>query len=367
MWWLLSCIIPYFTIFFCIWIGLRKIKPYKVTQGEDQKSWHPMISILIAVKNEETNIGSLLKCLIIQDYPSSELEVIVIDDHSEDKTCSVVQEYCKQYSNIHLLSNTGEGKKLAINTGLNHSSGELIVTTDADCKIKPGWLSTIAGFYRQYNPDLIIGPVDFITKKGCFGWFNELEFLSLQAVTAGSAALKHPVIVSGANLAFQKQDSSDYLEYIHPEIPSGDDMFLLQYIKKRKGNIYWIDSDEATVQTSGDNKLNKIISQRARWAGKGIALTDTDTILLALITLLTNLFIIFSLIEGIFNPEYLKLALCFYLLKAIPDLLILYKSAGMRNKRNLLWFFIPSELLYPFYLITISILGIINHRNWKQV
>jgi len=232
--------------------------------------------------------------------------------------------------------------------------------------MKPGWLSTIAGFYMQYKPDLILGPVDMAFVKGIAGRFFDLEFLSLQGVTAGSAGLKHPVMANGANLAFRKVNASEYINFINPCIPSGDDMFLLQEVKNRNGIISWIESKEATVYTKGAGRILDSIVQRARWVGKSIHITDRETRTLSVITLLTNLIISASIISGIFLPGFLKLALCFYIMKSIPDFLILLRITGIRDKRSLLWFFLPSQLLYPLYVISIILPGIIYPGRWKN-
>jgi cellulose synthase/poly-beta-1,6-N-acetylglucosamine synthase-like glycosyltransferase len=144
-------------------------------------------------------------------------------------------------------------------------------------------------------------------------------------------------------------------------------MFLLQYIKKHKGSIFWIESDEAIIQTRGETSIRNFISQRARWAGKSIKLTDRDTRILALVTFLTNIIILALLLLGIFSPELLKQAVGLYILKSIPDFLILHRITGMRSKRTLLWFFIPAQLFYPLYILLVSVIGMVNSGRWRRV
>src|SRR5687768_10577527 len=98
------------------------------------------ISIIIPARNEEENIGELLKVLQQQTYPKNLFEIIVVNDHSTDNTTEVV----KQFPGIKLVELKDETinsyKKKAIETGIAAASGELIVTTDADCIPSPSWL-----------------------------------------------------------------------------------------------------------------------------------------------------------------------------------------------------------------------------------
>src|SRR5690606_8705269 len=93
------------------------------------------ISIVVAVRNEEKNIASLLESLIKQDYPKHQYEVILVDDHSTDGTIELLKNLSSPPLNLIILQlPVGvTSKKSAISSGINTASGELIVTTDADC------------------------------------------------------------------------------------------------------------------------------------------------------------------------------------------------------------------------------------------
>src|ERR1035441_6062701 len=69
-----------------------EIKEFKIGQG--WKSKNPVfISIIIAARNEEENIGHCIKSIIEQTYPSQMFEVIVVDDHSTDSTAAIVNSF----------------------------------------------------------------------------------------------------------------------------------------------------------------------------------------------------------------------------------------------------------------------------------
>ncbi len=121
--------IGYSSLIIYYWLAWKSIPDYKPSVTEPQIK----ISIIIPARNEEENIGTLLAALQQQTYPANLLEIIVVDDHSTDGTVKVVQ----QFSSVRLLQlkedNINSYKKKAIETGIAAATGELIVTTDADC------------------------------------------------------------------------------------------------------------------------------------------------------------------------------------------------------------------------------------------
>ena len=115
--------------------------------------------------------------------------MIIVDDNSTDKTSEIAEGYAG-ISNLITVNNKGKGKKQALRTGISAAQGNLIITTDADCTMGKNWIRTIASFYEKYKPDLIICPVKIKSSTGFLGKFSELEFMSLQGITAGTAALQ---------------------------------------------------------------------------------------------------------------------------------------------------------------------------------
>ncbi|KAK6020095.1 hypothetical protein OSTOST_14257, partial [Ostertagia ostertagi] len=123
------------------------------------------LSVIIPARNEAANIGALLTALQHQDYPSHLVEVIVVDDHSDDDTARIVT----GFPNVKLvrLGNdiTNSYKKKAIEVGIAAASGEMIVCTDADCVPPPAWLRTMALFKKEKDSVFIAAPVSIDGKK----------------------------------------------------------------------------------------------------------------------------------------------------------------------------------------------------------
>ena len=106
------------------------------------------VSVLIAARNEEKNIGNLLESLYNQTFSKELFEVIIIDDHSEDDTILIIENFIKEHKDINLkyFKSEKKGKKQAISQALHIAENELILVTDADCFLKTTWIESIVNF-----------------------------------------------------------------------------------------------------------------------------------------------------------------------------------------------------------------------------
>ncbi len=359
-WFLLILVLPYVFLLLKICRNLSRIRQFISVNGSTS-----FISVIIACRNESENILKLLNNIGLQDYPSNLFEVIVVDDNSADRTFEIASEF-KDIKNLKVLRNKGNGKKMAISTGVDSAKGDLIMTTDADCSVGKSWIKTVASFYSQHKPDMIISPVVLKSSPGFQGKFQELEFLSLQGVTAGTATGGKSTMCNGANLAFTKEVFLRHSINLHYEIQSGDDVFLLHSLKKEKGSkIMWLESGEATVTASAAGTISSFLSQRSRWISKGKAFSDRSTVILAIVTFVTILaqFVIF--ISGFYKPEFFLVFAAFLALKSVPDLLILLNTTERYGKRDLMKWFIPCQVVYQFYVIGV-VLNSFKHRLQRK-
>src|SRR3990172_10777820 len=95
-----------------------------------------IVTVLIPARDEEKVIGRLLQRMTELTYPKEKRKVIVIKDASSDETGNIAEEYSRRYSFIEVLHRDkiigGKGKSAAMNSGFQHSRGEIIICFDAD-------------------------------------------------------------------------------------------------------------------------------------------------------------------------------------------------------------------------------------------
>jgi biofilm PGA synthesis N-glycosyltransferase PgaC len=359
-WLILIAVLPYFVILLDIFRNLRKIQPFNREVNTLIK-----VSVIIVCRNEEKNLPNLLNDLYSQDYEPDLFEVIVIDDNSSDNTYAAASSY-SLIKNYKVLKNPISGKKGAIKAGVEAATGKLLITTDADCTMGKRWISEISSFYCTGLADMIIAPVQLENKPGFAGRFMELEFLSLQGITAGTAIAGSPVMCNGANLAFTKEAYLRHSGNLHNELQSGDDIFFLHSLKKeKKSKIEWLNSADGIVTTKQSASLGSYINQRARWISKAKAYDDRFTKLVSIVTFVTILINVSLLFSGIFNHEYLLIFLASFILKSIPDIIILRNTAGRYNRMHLIKWFTPSQAVYPYYVIVVACYALFRGSRWK--
>ena len=351
------------------------------------------ITVIIPARNEESNIAACLDSVCNQSYPKDLYEVLVVDDHSTDNTTAIARKYGSQnLALITLKDIMGDGeinsyKKKAIEAAIQRSTGELIVTTDADCIVPQNWLQTIASFYEEHQPQFLAMPVAFLPSPPVGGEgpgvrfikiFQTLDFMTLQGITGASVYKKMHSMCNGANLAYTKKAFEAVGGFSGIDtIASGDDMLLMHKIYRRyPDRVMFLRSKEVIVQTEPVRSVGEFFNQRIRWASKANKYDDKRIFWVLLLVYLVNALLltlpvisVFNNIQyPIFNVQCSMFGVWLLLLaaKTITELVFLYPVAKFFSKQKLLWLF---PLMQPFHIIYTVIagwLGTFGRYTWKE-
>lgn len=336
---------------------------------------HPVfISVVIPARNEAHNLPALLHSLEQQIYPSAFFEVIVIDDFSTDNTLAIAKQHsfvkCFSLKDFIKEGEINSYKKKAIEIGIQQSRGELIVTTDADCYTKPGWLQTIAAFYEAYSAQLIVMPVVIDCGPKPIEIFQALDFMSLQGITAASVHQQFHSMCNGANLAYTRSafDAVGGFSGID-NIASGDDMLLMHKIAKQfPGGIRYLKSKDVIVSTEPMHSIAAFFNQRIRWASKADKYDDKRIFWVLLLLYMLNVVLlvmpVWALVVGSFSLLINWLLLV--CIKTIIELVFLFPVARFFNKRSLLWAFPLAQPFHIIYTVIAGWLGKFGSYRWKE-
>jgi len=347
------------------------------------------LSIIIPARNEEDNIGACIQSILNQSYSKNLYEIIVVNDHSTDATASIVKTFnepnIKCIDLINFIGNeTNSFKKKGIEVGIAQANGELIITTDADCVAPPNWLQTIAAFYEEKKPDLIVMPVSIFPSPSGVGLgvrfieiFQALDFMTLQGITGSAVHKKIHSMCNGANLAYTKKAFNTVNGFAGiNNIASGDDMMLMHkiYSENKKGIVY-LKSAAVIVQTKPVKTITEFINQRIRWASKADKYEDKRMLPVLIVVYFFNMLLLILPIVAIlsnfkfliFNFQFSTLQFWFWLLlfKVVIEIIFLIPIAKFFNKLPLLFLF---PLMQPFHIIYTVIagwLGKFGRYSWK--
>ena len=342
------------------------------------------ISIIIPARNEEENIGYCLQSIIEQSYPAHLFEVLVVDDHSTDKTAAIIKSYAS--NNVKLISlkdylsanEINSYKKKAIEISIQQSNGELIVTSDADCIFPKNWLATIASFYESKRPAFIVMPVLISYGKKMIEVFQSLDFMTLQGITGASVHKKFHSMCNGANLAYTKEAFIAVNGFKGIDnIASGDDMLLMHKIYNQfPNNIEYLKSREVIVTTNPVSTIQQFFNQRIRWASKADQFDDKRIFIVLIIVYFLNvLMMVLPIVALISNRSIsiinIQLSMFnFYasllLIKTIFELFFLYPVAKFFNQTKLLWWFPIAQPFHIVYTVIAGWLGKFGKYTWKE-
>jgi len=329
------------------------------------------LSVIVAFRNEASRIHPLLSCLAGQHYPNDRMEVLLVNDHSEDSSAEAASHWAAGQSfEAKVLHNAGDekGKKEALTRGIQEATGELIVTTDADCAMGPGWLSSIARYYEQNPADMIAGPVLFeYDQQRFFEKFQALEFLTLLATTAGSIGAGRPLFCNAANMAFRRTSFLKLNDPFFSQTVSGDDTMLLQKIKAAKSSTIAFNPDrQAVVTTPPEKNLRAFWNQRKRWVSKSRHYNDRDITGAGLIVFLANMWLMILILGAPLSHTFLVLTGATFAFKALIDLLLLRPVVGYFAKKELWKIYLPAQIVYPIYSTLTGIWGRSSGFTWKS-
>ncbi len=331
--------------------------------------YQPSVSIVIPFRDEAANLKLLLKDLAKQFYPNTSFELILINDRSTEAQLDLVKQHVSRTSvrNIRLLQNAGVGKKPALAYGVAKANAQIVLQTDADCRLPEDWINEMVQPFTNVNIKLVLGPVAMYATNNFWSAFAALDFLSLQAIGLGTAKNGNAFMGSAANLAYRKvawleNNDSEFKEL------SGDDTYLIQSLAAKDATALTIAGlKNALVLTEAPQTLKEFINQRVRWGSKTKNYKSTRAKLVAIDVFLLNLGLIILGVASIIEVSYTPFLVIFFLSKGVIDFGIMYLFAVQTNQRNTLKNYVVHAFVYPFYIVatTLIILFFPDWATWK--
>ncbi len=221
--------------------------------------YYPLVSVIIPAYNEEKVLGKTVKSVLRSQYRN--LEVIIIDDGSKDRTWEITKEL-RSDPRIRGLHQRNRGKSSAVNRGIKVSRGSIFISIDADTIFLPNTISKMVRFF--HDPE--IGGVAGVVKVGNVNsWITRwqaLEYItSISIERASQAFMKSIVIAPGACSAWRKHAVKKAGGYSAATMAEDCDLTLAVH---RAG--YQIVQDmSAFAYTESPETLRDLAKQRFRW------------------------------------------------------------------------------------------------------
>ncbi len=353
-------------VFYCwlCWASLPVSAPSEISNAS------LTVSIVIVARNEASAIAHLLADIQAQNYPHHLLEVMLVDDNSEDDTVAIAQSFAASnelvVKVIRLDSADGTSKKkMAIMQAASLSTSSILLLTDADCRVGARWVSSHIDHYECFgHAQLVFGAFCF-AGEGAFVSLLNLEAMSLTGVAAVTNLAQKPTMCSGANISYKRE----LLKELRPfddnqHVASGDDEFMLHAVHRAyPGATYYNKRSDSLVITKPPHSMTALYHQRRRWAGKWKAHKSIWPKALALVVVAGNLGFAASLVAFIITKSF------FWILPIGVKLLTEFalcarvsKNFGLRGIKR---YILLMEIIYPFYAIFFGIASNFGKYRWK--
>ncbi|TAE17835.1 MAG: glycosyltransferase [Bacteroidetes bacterium] len=332
-------------------------------------------TIIIPARNEEQSIHHCLQSITQQNYPAHLYTIVVINDHSTDGTAAVVEEWKKKFSNIKLIHlhdvvqdlPINSYKKLAVAHAVKNAETDWIIATDADCTFSPNWLATFHAFITAKEPVFVAAPVQFVTHNTVLGIFQQLDFLSLQGITAASVGAGFHSMCNGANIGYSK-NAFETVEGFKgvDHIASGDDMLLMHKIKHAfPGKVQYLYHPDAVVSTQPMFSWKSFFNQRIRWASKADQYQDKSIMAVLIVVYLFNVWLFFTACCSVFNSSFLLAFGTLLLAKTLVEIIFMQRIAQFFGAVKALWWFPLMQPLHIIYTLIAGWLGKFGTYQWK--
>jgi cellulose synthase/poly-beta-1,6-N-acetylglucosamine synthase-like glycosyltransferase len=345
-------------------IGLLSLRPALHTLPSRK------VSVVIAARNEEQVIDQCIQSLLKQTYPADDYEIIIVDDESTDKTASLVQAFSDQFSHVHLLSLTTEDnrkvgrKPRALAQGIEKATGEIILTTDADCIVPPRWIEFMVHHFEE-GVVFVAGPVAERNSKTIFAKLEQLEFLGLITTAAGLIGSGRPIICNGANLAYRKETFIAAGGFLESGTSNDDESLMNKIVYRKIGKIAFAPEADAVVTTSSSNTLLTFFYQRIRWANKR-GHYEGKSILFTLVCLYIFFLSVFISTILLFQEiQLLQPLVIVYFGKILVEYFTLRSGAQLFRQRLSIVYFLIAEIFHVPYIVIAAAIGQCASIPWK--
>jgi len=115
------------------------------------------VSVIVPTRNEEKYIRNLFSNLILQAYPKEFLEILVVDGKSSDGTIEIIKEFASNYSHIKYFNNPDQTAPYALNIGIKHATGDVIIRVDAHSIYPSNYVSQLVHYLTELDADNVGG------------------------------------------------------------------------------------------------------------------------------------------------------------------------------------------------------------------
>lgn len=323
----------------------------------------PTATVIVAARNEEDKILECITSLNSLEFPEGKLEIILVNDHSTDRTGEIISEFIKNKPKFKLIVpekaiGSLKGKTNALANAIKIAGGEVILTTDADCIVNPLWAKTLVSYYKK--DVAFVGGFTTQEDSTTFEGMQAIDFLFLLTVAGGALNLGKPLAAIGNNMSYRKSVYEEIGGYESITFSITEDLRLLMaiYDLKKYKCIYPLDHD-SMITSKACPDMPALFWQKKRWGVGGV---DSD-----FIGYLIMAWGYIAKAAMVLTPLFFSLtALYLCIFKVAVDFFFIKPVFNRLRVRMKFTHFIAFEIYYIVYVLILPFIVLPNRKvKWK--
>ena len=367
---LYALVLPYIGLMLLVLVGLLR------RNARPESTATPSVSVVIPAHNEEGKLAATLASLGRQRYAGS-VEFVIVNDRSTDATEAIIESFAERDPRFRLVSVYEPSRRLApkvnaVDTGIRASGGEIILTSDADCRYPETW---VAGMVSHFAPDvaMVVGYVESTRPydgANAVQRFESTDWLSLMMTSMALTHFGWKFASSANNQGYRRSAFRAIGGFgASGRAPSGDEDLLTQRMGRlQEGRVVFAATPEIRVYTEPMPGLYALLSQRRRWVSRykhimhyhpgfflAISVLGAQSVVLSLGIMLA--FFVPTLTPWVFGLWGAKLAV------EITGMHVGERLMGRRDLGGLTT--VSWAVLHPFFIATVTLWAAFKSGEWR--
>jgi cellulose synthase/poly-beta-1,6-N-acetylglucosamine synthase-like glycosyltransferase/peptidoglycan/xylan/chitin deacetylase (PgdA/CDA1 family) len=238
----------------CARIHLRRVR----RRAREPLRFLGPVSVIVPAYNEAANIAATVRSLLASDYP--QVEVIVVDDGSTDGTADIVRRL--RLPGVHVIRQPNAGKPAALNTGIAHARGDILVLVDGDTVFAPDAVGMLVQPLHAQDVGAVSGNTKVANRHGLLGRWQHLEYvIGFNLDRRMFDVARCMPTVPGAIGAFRRAAIVD-VGGVSAQTLAEDTDFTMALIRAGWRVVY---APDAIAWTEAPASLKQLWRQRYRW------------------------------------------------------------------------------------------------------
>ncbi|WP_233589158.1 glycosyltransferase [Gynurincola endophyticus] len=335
-------------------------------EARNKMQQHP-VSVIICARDEAGNLTRNLPGLLVQQYRSTH-EVIVVNHNSQDETKYLLDEFHKQFKQLHIVNLSQEavgipGKKYPLSIGIKEAKYGIVLLTDADCvPASEHWIEKMQAAYDD-KIEIVLGYGGYFKKKGLLNKLIRFEAFHIAVQYFSYALAGMPYMGVGRNLSYKKDlflKNKGFSSINH--VLSGDDDLFINKVATPENTRIILDEDTFTL-SEPKKKFGDWMRQKMRHNSTAKYYKPKHKFLLNTYSFSHFLFYPLLVLSAIFVDW--RIALGIFGIRLIIQGIIYYRAMKRLKEYDLFaWWWLLDIWMFFYYLIFAPTLWKKQRKTW---